>query len=89
MADLLNLQTLALPLATGLGAFGGFPAAPVLFQDLAQNEWFQWLMVYVLIWQGGGGQRWDLALAGTVVVFVIYKLLESAYFARECPAPAE
>ena len=70
-----NTNQLVLPLATAIGAWGGFPAAPALFQQLAQNELFKWLLVFVLVWQGGTGQDTQLALITTLVMFVATKLL--------------
>lgn len=82
--DLLNLNNLILPLATGLIAFGGYPQPPQFFRDLASNEWFQWLLVFILIWQGGAGQKWDLALVATTVLFLVTKLLSGSRFGL-CP----
>lgn len=74
----LDLSNWILPIATGLGAFGGFPQAPAIFQELTKNELFQFLMLFVLIWQGGGGQ--DVAVAGitTLGFFIVMKLLAGA-----------
>lgn len=90
MAELLNFNTLLLPLATSIGAFSVFPTQPKLVQQLAQNELFKWLMVFILIWQGGGGQRMDLSLLATAITFVLVKLLDRVYSSgmSACPAPA-
>ena len=41
---------------TGLGGFGGFPQTPVLFTQLYENfPSIRWLILFLLIWQGGGG----------------------------------
>jgi len=77
--DFLTVDTLQLPLATAVGAFGGFPAAPKLFQDLTQHMWFQWLMVFVLVWQGGSGQDATLAAVTTVVLFLVSRVLDLVY----------
>ena len=81
--EYLNVQSLMLPLATGVGFMGGFPIAPKLFQDLAKNAWFQWLMVFLLIWQGGSGQNPQLAMVTTVILFGATMALDMAYGAKE------
>ena len=48
-----NPNQLILPLATAIGAWGGFPEPPQLFKKLAKIELFQYLMVAILIWQSG------------------------------------
>jgi hypothetical protein len=77
--DFLTVDALTLPLATAVGAFGGFPAAPKVFQDLAANMWFQWLMVFVLVWQGGSGQNATVAAVATVVLFLVAQVLDMVY----------
>ena len=78
-------------MATSIGGFSPFPSQPQIIQQLGQNEWYKWLMVYVLIWQGGGGQRMDLSLVATVITFLIVKLLDGAFVSglSACPVPAE
>jgi len=87
----LDLSNWILPIATALGAFGGFPEAPAFFKTMAKNELFQYLMLFVLVWQGGSGQ--DVAVAGivTVAVFIVNKLLAGAitFGPPAAPAPAE
>ena len=64
-------------LATGIGAFGGLPQPPKLFVDITQRyELLQWVLVYVLIWQGAGGYDEYLSLLGTISLFILYKLVE-------------
>jgi hypothetical protein len=64
-------------LATGIGAFGGLPQPPKLFVDITQRyELLQWILVYVLIWQGAGGYDEYLSLLGTISLFILYKLVE-------------
>ena len=64
-------------LATGIGAFGGLPQPPKLFVDITQRyELLQWILVYVLIWQGAGGYDEYILLFGTIVLFILYKLVE-------------
>ena len=69
-------RDLILPLATAIGAYGGFPAPPKFFNELTQNEMVRWALVFVLIWQGGSGQDVKLAVLITALVFAIHKSME-------------
>lgn len=62
--------------ATLMGAFGGFPDPPRVFKVLTKNEFAQWAMVFILLYQGGAGQDVELAAMITVGAFVVYKLLK-------------
>jgi len=72
----LKLDQYVLPLATAVGAFGGFPKPPALFSRLADNEIFQHLLLFVLIWQGGSGQNARKAAITTLMVYVGTKVLD-------------
>jgi len=74
---MLTQQQLVLCVATLLGAFGGFPAPPKVFNQLAQNELVQWALVFTLLWQGGAGQDTRVALTVTVLAFVVHRFLKS------------
>lgn len=64
-------------LGTGIGAFGGMPQPPKLLVKLSSKyKLFQWLLVYVLIWQGAGGYNELLSLYGTFILFLLYTLVE-------------
>jgi hypothetical protein len=82
-----------LPLATAIGAWGGFPDAPQVFKDVVEsNELFRYLMVFVLVWQGGGGQNVRTAFIATAIVYFVTKLLEvrrMIQVAKEPAPPAE
>ena len=68
-------QQLILAVATGIGAYGGFPAAPAIFTKLTQNEIVQWALVFVLLYQGGGGQDVKLTAMITVAMYVVHMVL--------------
>ena len=68
-----NRKQIALAFATLIGAFGGFPEPPRQFTELARNEWFRWLMVAILVFQGAGGQDPRLAAVVTAIGYVTYK----------------
>ena len=65
-------QQIILALATGIGAYGGFPAAPACFTKLAQNEIVQWALVFVLLYQGGAGQDVKFAAMVTAAMYVVH-----------------
>ena len=68
-------KSIALALATAVGAFGGFPPAPKGFAELTQNEVVQYALLYVLIYQGGASQDQKLALMITLFVYALNKLM--------------
>lgn len=61
-------------MATALGGFGGLPTPPPIFLDLAKNEIIQWVLMFVLILQGGSGFDVIYAVIATLLVYVIYKI---------------
>ena len=83
MMEKLNLQppqagtaNLVLALATALGAFGGMPPAPAAFNEMAKKELFQYLMLWVLIYQGGGAQDAKFSALVTGIVFALLQVLK-------------
>ena len=70
-----TMSQYVLAIATLLGAFGGFPAAPKVFTNLAQNEIVQWGLVFVLLYQGGAGQDIKFAAMITGAAYVAVKVL--------------
>lgn len=71
-----SLSKLLLVLATLLGAFGGFPTPLRSFQWLTQYQIMQWVMVFVLLYQGGAGEDVVLAGAVTAAAFGLHKIIE-------------
>ena len=67
---------LVLALATALGAFGGMPPAPAPFNEMAKNEMFQYLMLWVLIYQGGGAQDPKFTTLVTAIVVALLQVLK-------------
>ena len=66
-----------LPLATAIGVWGGFPKPPEIFMKLARNELFQYLLVFIWIYQSyGSKQDIQTALIATVVLFLVTKFLD-------------
>ena len=77
--EILNktLPQLGLGLATAVGSLGGFPDPPVWWKELAKNKVFQFLTLFVLVFQGGGGQEvfWSAFL--TLVVYMFIELTKN------------
>jgi len=70
-----SVNQMILVSATAIGAFGGFPAPPKMFNELVKNEIVQWGLVFVLCYQGGAGQNIELAALATIVLYIIKKVL--------------
>lgn len=81
--EYLNWGTLQLPLATALGTMSIYPKKPLLFIELSKYVLFQWLLVFVYIWQGGARQNWQLALVATIVLYIVVQALDMWYVTRE------
>ena len=77
--DYLSYDALFMPMATAMIAFGGYPDPPQVFKDLVKNEWFRWLLVFVLIFQGRGAGNPELAAVATVVLYLVVQLLDKVY----------
>lgn len=61
--------------ATMIGAFGGFPTPPKLFARLTRHKFFQWTMVWVLLFQGGAERQTLLASIMTFLGFLTFTFL--------------
>ena len=72
----MDQKKVTLAMLTALGAFGGFPPAPKSFDSMLKRcGMLRWVLLFVLIYQGGGGQDPQLSAAVTVAVFVIHSLI--------------
>jgi len=69
------IEPLILPIVTALGAFGGFPEPPNTFKKIINIKVIQYILLFLLIWQGGGGQNWKLSAIVTVVIFIIITIM--------------
>lgn len=63
------------PLATVVGAWGGFPEPPAFFQRLSKNELFQYFLVFLLVYQGGGSEDIATSLMVTIGLYLMTKIL--------------
>jgi hypothetical protein len=70
-----SISNIILAFATMIGAFGGFPAPPKLFLNIASYGLIQWFLVFVLLYQGGGGQDIVLSAIITGITFLVYKFI--------------
>ena len=66
---------LLLCLSTGVGAWGGFDSAPKVFKKLTRYGWFRFLLLFLMIWQGGGGLNIFVTLFGTTAFYLLDYLL--------------
>jgi len=86
-----NLFEYILSFLTLFGAWGGFPTPPKFFTWLTANVpflryFFQWLMLFVLVYQGGSGQKAMLAAVTSTVFFFLFefvKWIERKFWADE------
>lgn len=63
-------------LATGLGAAGNLYRVPkVITETVKKYLILQHLLMFVLIWQGGGGQDLYFSILGTFAIYVVFQLL--------------
>ena len=69
-------KQILLAFATAIGAYGGFPNAPAAFSLLTRYEIFQWFLVFVLIYQGGGGQDIKFSLMITAALYMVHVILD-------------
>lgn len=70
-----SMEPLILPIVTAIGAFGGFPEPPNMFKRIIQNKIVQYFLLFLLIWQGGGGQNWKLSAKVTIVIFILITVI--------------
>ena len=69
-----------LPMATLLGAWGGFPDPPRSFVWLTKTlpygkYFFNWLMIFILVFQGGGGKDPKLSFLASGIFFAFVQLI--------------
>lgn len=63
------------PLATVIGAAGGFPTPPKVFsRTLEKYPVLQWALVYALVWQGQANRDEWAALWATCALWVLFKI---------------
>ena len=70
-------------IATALGSFGGFPKPPPIFIELAKNIYVQWLLMFILILQGGSRGDIIYAIIATAIVFLLYQAVSMITVAVE------
>jgi hypothetical protein len=61
-------------LVTGFTSFG-LPQPPKVIQDFLDDyKWFKWIMLWLLIYQGGSGQNLMVTNIAFGILFTIYNL---------------
>jgi hypothetical protein len=74
----INIPLMIALITTSIGAFGGFPKTPVVMENwLEKNPWARWALVWVLIYQGQGGEHEIETTLGTGITYLIWKYLNS------------
>ena len=73
-----NPRLLLLNLATAVGYLGGFPQPPKTFHRILETfPFIKWLLVMLLIYQGGGEQDIRLASELTLILFLLDYVIKS------------
>ena len=73
MSDSQILQSVPITILTGLGAYGGFPQPPNWWKRLTNFKIMNFLLVWLLVFQGGGG---NLVLPQlSLIIFIIMDLV--------------
>ena len=67
--------SLVLCFSTALGAWGGFADAPPIFKTFVRRTWVRYILLFVLVWQGGGSQNVYVSLFGTALFILLERLL--------------
>lgn len=58
---------------TAIGAWGGFPDAPLWWNDMMKASPFMpWVMMGILCFQGGDEQDFQMAIEYTIVLYFLY-----------------
>jgi hypothetical protein len=58
---------------TAIGAWGGFPDAPLWWNDMMKlTPYMPWVMMCVLCFQGGDEQDFQMSIEYTIVLYFIY-----------------
>lgn len=74
------LEAVPLAVLTGLGAYGGFPQPPRWWKKLSNFKLMNFIVLWILIYQGGGRTHAVLTTVVSIVIFTVMevsKLLES------------
>ena len=82
----LGWRPMIIHFCTAIGAWGGFPDPPLWWSDLVNSsEWIKWLLLSVLIFQGGDEQEYQMALEFTLILYLLYQASNHIYkFFKPC-----
>jgi hypothetical protein len=70
-----NIKKYHVAIFTCIGALGGFPKLPKIIERIFENKLINWLMVYILIYQGGGNENIIVSSVITIILYIIFMLL--------------
>ena len=68
------LQSVPIAILTGLGAYGGFPQPPKWWKRLTNFKIMNFLLVWLLVFQGGGGGNLVLTTIVSLIIFIIMEV---------------
>lgn len=71
----MDRKQITLAFLTLIGAFGGFPTPPKAFTEMTKCAMLQWTLVFVLVFQGGGGQDAWLSASVTAVAYLVHSAM--------------
>jgi len=72
------MSTILTGLATGIGFLGGWPRTPQRFASFVNSfTIISWVLVWILVAQGGGKFRWFLSAIVTFILFLVYSWLNA------------
>ena len=58
-------------------------SAREIIEDLQKTMWFPWVLVFVLVWQGGAARDPMVAAVTVLILFVIVRVLDMIYPKQE------
>ena len=75
-----NKQNVILACATVIGAWGGFPEPNPFIKKITKHKIVQYLLVYILVYQGGGGQDHVLSFIITILFYIANNYINYSAF---------
>ena len=74
----INIPLIIALMTTAIGAFGNFPASPkVVDEFFNQNPQYKWILIFLLLFQGQGGENIFESALGTGITYLIWRYLNS------------
>ena len=74
------LKNIIMHSMTAIGAWGGFPDAPMWWNDMMKlSPYMPWVMMCILCFQGGDEQDFQVAIEYTILLYFVYHGSNHAY----------